>query len=425
MWSDRHSRVRRTFAVRVVASSVAVLMLLTGCGGGGSDSPTPAPATQRGDLVSVESTTPVNVATIDAIVTALATFGVDTTALAGTRYAVSLNRIRYKTLTPDGRLVDASGVVVYPVKIGGPGSPLLSFQHATILDNNQAPSEFTGYGGEMAPVVALAARGFIVAMPDYIGYAASASEIHPYVHQQGLAASIIDMLRATRQLLSDRGVPVNTQLFLTGYSEGGYATLAAQKEIEQNLSGEFAITASMPAAGPYDMAATAQYIVGQADNPEPKLVAFVFKAYDRWYGWNRLAEIFQAPYAASIAAYQNDGNYLQDTLTTDPTMLFTTAFRTAFLGSGETAVKAAFTANNLYDWAPSAPTRLFHGPDDTTVPYFNAVNTVTAMTIAGSMSVTQVDCTTPSALIPRDHVNCVPDYLTQAIEWFIPLATGL
>src|SRR4030065_406121 len=93
---------------------------------------------------------------------------------------------------PGGRLIDASGVVAYPLKIAGASSPLLSFQHATIFSDIDAPS--AGANSDAA-LLALAGSGFIVAMPDYIGYVASTAEIHTYVHARGLAASIVDMLR--------------------------------------------------------------------------------------------------------------------------------------------------------------------------------------------------------------------------------------
>jgi dienelactone hydrolase len=407
---------------RTYIGIVLVLGLLASCGGSNSGAP-PAP-TQRGALVSVTGSSTFNVGIVNAAIAALTSFGVDTSVLSGT-YGVSLNRIVYKTLTPDGRLINASGVVAYPLKTGVASSPILSFQHATMFRDVEAPS--------LSPdvdvvLMAAAGTGFIVAMPDYTGYAASTSELHTYVHAAGLADAVVDMLRATRQFLSQQSVATNGQLFLTGYSEGGYATLAAQKKMEQYLPTEFPITASMPAAGPYDMSTTVQYIVGLATNDNPAIAGFVFKAYDHWYGWNRLGDIFQSPYATVIDTHY-DGNYsageITTALTTNSAALFTTTFRSNFLGSGESAVKAGFAANDIYHWAPVAPTRLFHGVDDTIVPYFNATTAVSAMTTAGSTSVTLVDCTTPTALIPRDHENCVPNYLSRMLNWFVGAANNL
>lgn len=403
---------------------VALLLLIPGCGSSEAP-PVPVNSPQRGDLVSITSSTFVGVTDVSAYILLLILSGVDTSDLSGITYGVSLRRIVYKTITPDGRLIDASGVVAYPVKSGGASSPLLSFQHATIFSDSDAPSAATSSD---AALIALAGSGFVVAMPDFIGYVASTGETHTYVHAKGLAASIVDMLRATRQLLASNNVALNGQLFLTGYSEGGYATLAAQKEMEMNLPAEFPITASMPAAGPYDMLGTARHMVGLATNPNPEYVGFVFKAYDHWHGWNRLNDIFQTPYNTVVSTFfdgSHSGGAIHAALTTDSSALFSTTFRSEFLGSGEAAIKADFSSNDLYNWAPVTPTHLFHGQDDDVVPYFNASNTATAMATAGSTAVTLVNCKTPSPIIPRGHAECVWDYLSQMFGWFVPLASNL
>lgn len=411
---------------------VVTLLLLAGCPGGGSGTP-PAcvsppppvvgPVPQRGDFVSITSSSILEVVAVDYYISALAGLGVNTSALSGTRYRVSLHRIVYKTITPDGRLINASGVLAYPLKVAGASSPMLSYQHGTIFQDIEAPSVATN--GDSV-LVALAGSGFIVAMPDYTGYAASTTEIHTYMHAQGLAAATVDMLRATRRVLANNNVAANCQLFLTGYSEGGYATLAAQKEMEQNLPAEFPITASMPAAGPYDMSATAQYMVGLTTNLSPQFIGFIFKAYDHWYGWNRLNDMFQSPYNTVVATYYDGsqtGGAISGALTTNSAALFNTTFRTNFLGSGEAATKADFAKNDIYNWAPARPTRLFHGQDDDVVPYSNATTAQAAMALAGSTSVTVLACAT--AAPPRGHAECVWDYLSQVIGWFVPLATNL
>lgn len=407
--------------------SLAVLLLVqAACGSDEPPAPPPepAPVPQRGDLVSVTSSTSIDVGDVNLALAALALLGVDTSGLSGT-YGVSLNTLVYKTVTPDGRLIDASGVVAYPIKSGGAPSPMLSYQHPTIFTDGDAPSLSAGTDN-VAKV--LAGAGFIVVMPDYIGYAASTNEVHTYVQAQGLAAAVVDMVRAARTLLDNNGIATNGQLFLTGYSEGGYATLAAQKEMEQNLAAEFPVTASMPAAGPYDMSATAQYMVGLVTNGNPQYMGFVFNAYDHWHDWNRLGTIFSSDYVNVIATYY-DGTHssgtVQTALTTSMADLFTPAFRSGFLGSGETIVKAGFAANDIYDWAPQAPTRLFHGADDDIVPYANATTAYAAMQAAGAPDVSLVNCTTPWSTIPRNHQNCVPDYLSEVLGWFGSLATDL
>jgi predicted esterase len=418
--------MRRFLAHSGLKLSLAMLLLVqAACGE--SDEPTaltPAPSAQRGELVAVTASTTVSLGEVQLAIALLEAAGIDTSGLDG-KYGVSIHTLVYKTATPDGRLIDASGVVAYPLKLGGAPSPLLSYQHPTLFTDDDAPSLSANTDNVLK---LLAGIGFIVVMPDYIGYAESADEVHPYVQAQGLAAAVVDMIRAARTLLARNGIAGNGQLFLTGYSEGGYATLAAHKEMEQNLAAEFGVTASMPAAGPYDMSATAQYMVGLDINDNPQFLGFVFKAYDHWHGWNRLDDMFQAPYNNVIATYYDgtqSSGAVQAALTTSMADLFTPAFRDEFLGGGEATVKAGFAANDIYDWAPQAPTRLFHGEDDDIVPHFNAETAETVMLAAGAPDVSLVNCTTPLTSIPRNHENCVVDYLSEVVVWFGSLATDL
>lgn len=389
-------------SMRRISVVFFLLLTFTGCNSSNSDPAPPPPARneQRGDLVSAT----------------------EISRVQGGRYSVSLQKIVYKTVTPDGRLINVSGMLAYPLKPAGSSSPLLSFQHATVFRDEDAPSNNPGTNQAL---LVLAASGYITAMPDYIGYAESANEeVHTFVIADGLAAAVIDMLRATRRFLATNNIATNGQLFLTGYSEGGYATLAAQKEMEEDLANEFSITASMPAAGPYDMSSTIRYMVNQPTNDNPELLGFVFKAYDYWYRLNRLANIFQAPYAGVIATYYDgtrSAGEVKNALTTNMADLFTTSFRSEFLGSGETTLKTYLSANDIYNWAPRTPTRLFHGREDSIVPYTNATTAVAAMTAAGSTNVSLVEC----VAIPRGHEECVPSYLVEVTDWFGSLANNL
>ena len=405
--------------------AAALMLLLAGCGSLVA-SPLPSNTAQRGDLVSITSTSTLGLAEINANILTLAnTYQVDTTELKGSRrYNVSLRRIVYKTVTPDGRLIDASGLMAYPLKPAGASSPLLSYQHKTLFTDAEVPSSF-GPNRDAVLLLALAGSGFIVTMPDYIGYMSSTNEMHTYMHAQGLAAATVDMLRAARHLLAQNRIATNDQLFLTGFSEGGYATLATQKEMEQNLPAEFRVTASMPAAGPYDMSGWTSYFSG-ASNGFPPMLSFVLVSYDRWYGWNRINDIYQSPYNNIVASlYDGTKSYgeIGSKLTMDSTALFSKTFRDDFLGSGKNTIKTDIAKNDLYNWKPLAPTRLFHGRNDLLVPYSNSTTALAAMKKAGSTSVTLVDCRADAGGL--GHNECEGDYLSQVIRWFTSIALNL
>jgi pimeloyl-ACP methyl ester carboxylesterase len=98
----------------------------------------------------------------------------------------------------------------------------------------------------------LAGLGYIAVLPDYIGYGDSTAKLHPYLHASTLASATVDMNRAARTFLAlpDINMARNGQFFLTGYSEGGYATLATQRPMQQSLALSFLSSLRKPAPDP-------------------------------------------------------------------------------------------------------------------------------------------------------------------------------
>jgi pimeloyl-ACP methyl ester carboxylesterase len=222
----------------------------------------------------------------------------------------------------------------------------------------------------------------------------------------------------------------NDQLFLAGYSEGGYATLATQRLMEQSLSAEFPITASEPGAGPYDLSSTTQTILGFTTQPQPAFAGFFFTAYDSLYNpSSQLAYYFSSAYAPVVAAYFG-GSYSRSQITAAlggsnvPTsVLFNPAFIASYLGSGETALKAHIAENDIYNWAPTVPTRLFQGQNDDVVPYANTTTAKAAMDSNGSTMVTVVNCN--AGTLPTTHDNCIKPFAIDVVTYFKTLATGI
>ena len=100
--------------------------------------------------------------------------------------------------------------------------------------------------------------------------------LHPYHLKDVTASAVIDMLRAIRQFFDQTNLgQYNSQLFLAGYSEGGYATMATVKEIEENLYDEFDITMSFPMAGAYDLSGTmVDLMLREEPYPDPFYLPF-------------------------------------------------------------------------------------------------------------------------------------------------------
>lgn len=387
-----------------------VLLLLSGCGGGGSDSP--QAINQRGDLISSTARSSYTQAALLSIATTAGLFPVNDVNMI---YDAETFKLTYWTEDTDGNAVQASGLIAVPQKPVGTTTPILSFQHGTIFHNDEAPSNYNNYAitGSM-----LASMDFIVILPDYLGYGDSGSLLHTYFHAEGLSTATIDMIRATNQWLADNNIATNNQLFLGGYSEGGYATLATHKAIQQQYASEFSVTASAPGAGSYDLSNTAYIILNSTTLPFSPYVAFTFKAYDDIYGYNRIDEIFQPAY---VDAVNNDfyGDYyayqIEADLTNVTADLFDATFLSNYLGAGETTIKADLMANDIYDWTPTSPVRFYHGQDDVVVPYTNATTALATMTGNGATDITLIDC----PVMPATHGNCSDPYLDDMAGYFL------
>jgi pimeloyl-ACP methyl ester carboxylesterase len=310
---------------------------------------------------------------------------VQSVPLAGAlvHYPIRVYRLTYHTHTPDGQETTASGAVLVPVGAGA--LPVLSYQHGTLTPNSegQAPSYYAQGSDVWSVVSVLASTGYMVSAPDYIGYGASKALPHPYEHAASLASASADMLQAAREFCKQQGVGVNQKNFLLGYSEGGYATMALHKLLEEKYATTLPVTASAPGAGAYHKSAFAKYILNSTQ-PLSFLSSYVWvlRTYDRIYALNRpFSFYYQEPYATRLQA---------DPFAEVPSQqsqLFASGFRNAVLNDSDPKLTAALADNDIYDWKPTAPTALFHGTADDYVPFFNSQDAYDAMRKRGATQV--------------------------------------
>ncbi|GAA3945123.1 alpha/beta hydrolase family protein [Hymenobacter algoricola] len=321
------------------------------------------------------------------------------------RYPIRVYKLTYTTLTTDGKPVTASGALLVPVA-GTQALPLLSYQHGTIQpdEEGRAPSYYTSGSEVWSAVSVLASAGYIVSAPDYLGYGASKALPHPYEHAASLASASLDMLRAAREFATQEKLPLNQKNFLLGYSEGGFATLALHKLLEEKAAAEFTVTASAPGAGAYHKSAFADYIL-TSTQPLNFLSTYVWvlDTYNRVYGINRpFAYYFNPPWAAQLQANPFSA------VPTQAAELFTPGFRQGILTKTDAAMLAAFRANDIHDWQPKAPLALFHGTADDYVPFFNSQQAYDAMRARGASQVTL------RPIAGGNHFSSAPTYTLQA-----------
>jgi hypothetical protein len=372
----------------------------------------PLPAWPRGTLFSAERVRTLGQFEISML---MMLAGISGTAPT---YGVDVYKIMYNTVDFHGNSILASGSLVVPNGISG-SLPLASYQHGTILKKEDAPSNFGSY--ESLPGVILSSSGYVVAAPDYPGLGEGPGQ-HPYVLTKPTATAVVDMLRAVREFFplesSEATLTLNGQLFLLGVSQGGHATMAAHREIEELHADEFTITASVPVSGAYDLSGTmADLMISPEPYSTPYYLPYAFLAYNQAYQlYSSLDEVFVEPYASSIPTLF-DGNHgsaeVLAGLPAVPREMLQPEFVAAFESDPDHPLRVALRENDLYDWTPKAPMRLYHCAGDQTVPKANAEIALAHFHANGATQVAFHD-PLPSA----DHGGCSLPALLSAKAWF-------
>jgi len=327
---------------------------------------------------------------------------------------IKVYKLVYKTKDTNGNEVLASGAFLFSTS--PTAKPLLSYQHGTITQETGAPSFYTT--NSLDSFIAgtyLATLGYVVSIPDYLGYGESAAINHPYEHRATLASASLDMLRAAKEFSNHNAtINLNNQLFLTGYSEGGSATMALHQLIESSASNEFTVTASAPGAGAYDKIEFAKDVTMRNETMlNIKNYSWVIVTYNKLYpNLNRpLSYYFNEPYATSIAN-QPEGEGITVDIELNPAKLFTQQFRDGLQNGTDTEFLAALSDNSSYNWKPIVPLTLFHGTTDQFVLFVNSQSAFNTMTANGASNV---------VLFPiqgTGHFDSVPTFVIEVNKFF-------
>lgn len=304
-------------------------------------------------------------------------------ALSGpARCDVKLVSLNYVTPGAKGESSNASGVLLLPTGAGcTAAAPLVAYAKGTDVQKprtlaNPLDSE-TGLLAAM-----YAGQGYAVVATDYLGFAKSNYSYHPYLHADSQATSVIDSIRAARNAASSQGGSLNGKVMLTGYSQGGHASMAAHRAIEKSLSSEINVVAGAHLAGPYNLSGSMK--LPDAIAGYQFFVPYLVTAWQKIYGnlYSNVNDAFKAPYAAGIESLLPNPTLNYTTLVTSGKLpgingespdqardaLFQAAFSSDILTNPNNPTFLAAKKNDLLDWSPKSQTMLCSGSGDPTVP---------------------------------------------------------
>jgi hypothetical protein len=299
------------------------------------------------------------------------------TIITTSEYDVDVYKVIYNTNFNSTSIL-ASGLVCIP---SGNGSfPLVSFQNGTNTCNSNAPSE-NSTDMFYSLISVMSGSGYVITIPDYIGFGELNYILHPYHHRQSSNESIIDLIKAAQELIDSKLIQasLNNKLYLLGYSQGGWATLSVLNEIEKNAINNFTVQAAACGAGAYDLVAMSKHVMGLEEYNNPfYLPYFIESRNQNGLLSDPLTLYFKQPYADNIPAFF-DGSLCNSELNAEFPSNMSELLTDDMLSNFETGaayapLRNALIENSLEAWNVTADLRLYHSNGDKSIPSFISTN---------------------------------------------------
>jgi hypothetical protein len=339
-------------------AALCATALLAACGGGGTGHDTPSQAAWQPGVLQAA---PVLTASLAAgqLRTQLRSGPARDQALlalAGDPVCdVQVHAIQFSTQGGAHEQTTSSGALMVP---GGSDSgctgakPIVLYAHATHTERSFNLARLddatnAAYEESLTLAALFAAHGFIVIAPNGAGYDSSTLGYHPFLNAQQQSAEMIDAWNAGRDALSrvSNRVSAGSKLFLAGYSEGGYVTLATLRAMQQ---AGIAVTAAMPMSGPYAVAGQLDAdFAGQVNVGAPLFGTLMATSYQKAYGtvYAIPSDLYEPAYAPGIESLLPGGaaSVLLATGKLPASALFSSTPPRAAVGSGMQAMLDAMT----------------------------------------------------------------------------------
>lgn len=316
------------------------------------------------------------------------------------RYTVDIYDITYYTKWHDGTEIKATGLYYLPRDSKKPIAELL-YDHGTRIGRGRNLKP----GGEENICLAFAMDGYAVMQPDYIGLG-TGDKFHLYQHAESEAQAGIDMIFAARELRDSLRVRTSGQLFITGYSQGGHASLATHKLIEQKYADKLHVTASSPMSGAYDMCGVQGEVMFHPYS-RPHYLPYLLSSFNEVYHFvPDINKIYKHPYD-SLVPLLFDGQHsikaIDKQLPLIPKDMIADEFIKAFVADSSHPLRVALRENSLCDWVPQAPVQLCYCDSDHQVTPLNAITAYNTMKKMGAKHVTL-----RQVARDLDHGSCAP-----------------
>jgi len=349
-------------------------------------------------------------------------------------------KIPYKTKDANGNDVNASGVMVVPSSLGVDDKTKVQLEymkqlglaavvdcHGTIFANKEAPSVAIEQSKEPqgAAIILTSLSGFITLAPDYIGFGDSKDHKQEYLVERSSASSVVDFIKAAQLFAKDNNIEWidSKQMYLTGYSQGGYVALAALQELENE---KLNVKIAAPMAGPYLLEPIAQAILDSDNIEVPSFIAATAYSYATIYNRD-INELIQEPYASKLPELF-DGSLTRVEIDSELTTkvkgddaLFSDDLVSTYDLSW---FRLKLVENSVVDFSPKTPIKMLHCKGDDVIDY--KIAEAAEMLFNNILNASSVDLTAVEAAITGDldtdlrltHATCATPAYTIAASIF-------
>ncbi len=293
------------------------------------------------------------------------------------RFGMKLYRIRYKSIVPEwnNKPTVSSGLLAIP-ETTTDSFPIISYQHGTVFEKTSVPSIPDSSMETRLMLAQYGSQGNIVIGADYPGLGLS-EEPNSYFAKESTEQAMIDMLKASQVVLQHLKIKQGP-LFIHGWSQGGYNTMAFLHKLETL---QVPVNGCVTAAGPTEIAGTINRWV---NNPQQGDAAFLpsaacnfFFVKEKYDGLKDLAKQAIKPqyyqlakdfyeFKISFMEFFQKTNYcnMKEMLNED------------FRRTGDLAISPFWQTlekMQAYRWRPTTPIVNYYGEGDEVIPSDMAV----------------------------------------------------
>ena len=373
-------------------------------------------------LVEIEPAGVLTQGTLD-VIFAIGGFGISA------KNDIEIFNVRYTMENFEGGIDTVSGRMARPSG-ATKRYPVLVYMHGTTQTKFDVPSRNSA---EANLVNAGASQGYVTISPDYLNMGSDPDGFHPYVHARSEGLSGIRMVEALKSSPSVGDV-TNEQLFLTGYSQGGHASMAMHELLIEEFT-DIEVTAAAHMSGPYSVSEIMADSVILKDETFFALdfLPYVVLGYQAVYPEleDDLTKLFRAPYIPIIERFRDQwgqatvrrdslrNELLRQYVATEgnqtfyPYLLLTPEFANTLRKDEDDPYNVVLRENDTWDFVNPTPTRLLYCRADDLVNFRNSILAQDSMNALGADNTLAVNVDNDA-----NHGQCVLPAVRAMLEFF-------